>query len=137
MRHLRRPRGLMPLQPRAGHPEWVEHILAVHLVERLTGDLLDENAADHVSGVRVVEALARSKPPGSVLGRVVHELDRPPRPAGILAQAGGKRLLAEVVRHPGRVGEQLARRRVREVFKAPPAVEQLWRQLGGKWLIKR
>ena len=72
-----------------------------------------------------------------MLGRVVDELDRPPWTAGILAQAGGKRLFAEVVRHPGRVGEQLARRRVREMFKAPPAVEQLGRQLGGKWLVKR
>jgi hypothetical protein len=35
------------------------------------------------------------------------------------------------------VGEQLARRRVREVFKTTPAVEQFWRQLGGKWLVKR
>jgi hypothetical protein len=77
----------MPFEPGAVHPEWVEHILAVHLVERLTGDPLDENAADHVSGVRIVEPPAWSKPPGSVLGRVVDELDRPPRPAGILAQA--------------------------------------------------
>ncbi len=51
MRHLRRPRGLMPLEPRAVHPDEVEHVLAVHLVERLTGDLLDKDAADHVAGV--------------------------------------------------------------------------------------
>src|SRR5205814_9299282 len=69
VRHLRRPRGLVALEPGEVHPEWVEHVLAVHLVERLTGDLLDENAADHISGVRIVKAPARSKRPGSMLGR--------------------------------------------------------------------
>jgi hypothetical protein len=51
VRRLWHPRGLTALEPRAFHPDRVEHVLAVHVVERLTGDLLDEDAGDHVAGV--------------------------------------------------------------------------------------
>ena len=61
VRHRRAPRGLVALEPGRIHPERVEHELAVHLVELAAGRLLRENAGDHVSGVRVFEAFARTE----------------------------------------------------------------------------
>ena len=90
VRYDRPPRRLMSFQPGVLHPEWVKDVLAVDLVQRSTGRLLREDAADHVPGVRVLEALAWREAPPRVRGNVVHQLDRPPCPRWLLSQARGE-----------------------------------------------
>jgi len=65
-------------------------------VELAAGRLLHENAGDHVSGVRVFEAFARTEMGLSVCGRVVDELDRTRCPARLGATGGAGPWVAEL-----------------------------------------
>lgn len=134
---LRRPRGLVTLEPGPIRPERVEDELAVDLVERTTGRLLHQDPGDHVAGIRVVEAPTGREPRGAVRGRVVHELDRKPGPARLPPQPRRERLVAEVVGQPRGVVKQLARRGARKRIKSPPAVKQLGSKLVRERLVER
>ena len=134
---LRRPRGLVTLEPGPIHAERVEDELAVDLVERPTGRLLHEDPGDHIAGVRIPEALAGRERRRSVRGRMVHQLDRTPGAARVLAEPRHERLFAEVVGHARGMREQLARRGPRKGIEGAPAVEQLGSKLVGEWLIER
>jgi len=69
--------------------------------------------------------VTRREAPRSVRSRVVHELHRTPRPARRLPQRTANDSSREVVGHPRRVREQLARRGPREGIEGAPALQQL------------
>ena len=90
----RLPRRLVALKPgacpsRAGR----RRSLGANLVERPTGDLLNEDSGDHVASVRVLEALAGSEVRRSVGDRMVHQLDRTPLAARLLRAAARRTCL--------------------------------------------
>jgi hypothetical protein len=67
---------------------------------------------------------------------MVDELDRPPGAARIPTQPGDERLVPKVVRQPGGVREQLARRGPREGIQGAPALKQLAAQLAAERRIE-
>ena len=73
--------------------------LPVDGVERAAGHLFHEDPGDHVAGVGVREAVTGWEGRRAVGGRVVHQLDRTPHVARVLAQPGEEGLVVEVVGH--------------------------------------
>ena len=68
---------------------------------------------------------------------MIHQLDRAPSAARLLADARHERLCAEIVGHARRMREQLSHRGTREGIESAPAVEQLGSELLRERLIQR